>query len=347
MLLTFGPETIFGKLKQDAPITPQLPVKVEQTKPLETEVKENGSIKYAASKIIPSVVGIITTKTQTNYFQKTKNVQSVGSGIIANKEGYIITNNHVAGYNSKNILVLLADGREVSGKIIWTDPILDLSVIKIDADNLTPAVLGDSKLVSIGDEAIAVGNPLGLRFQRTVTAGIISAVNRTILMQEGYFMEDLIQTDASINPGNSGGPLVNSKGEVIGINTVKVSTAEGIGFAVPVNIIKPVLKSIEDKGYFITPTLGIKGFDREIASYYGYNVERGVYVFDVTPFGPADRANIKEGDIILSINGYSINSMLDLKEIIYSAGAENIVKVELKTPIGDRTVNVTLGKASS
>lgn len=243
--------------------------------------------------------------------------------------------------------MLLADGREVSGKIIWTDPILDLSVIKIDADNLTPAVLGDSKLVSIGDEAIAVGNPLGLRFQRTVTAGIISAVNRTILMQEGYFMEDLIQTDASINPGNSGGPLVNSKGEVIGINTVKVSTAEGIGFAVPVNIIKPVLKSIEDKGYFITPTLGIKGFDREIASYYGYNVERGVYVFDVTPFGPADRANIKEGDIILSINGYSINSMLDLKEIIYSAGAENIVKVELKTPIGDRTVNVTLGKASS
>lgn len=346
LLLTFGPETIFGNLKTQMQQSPQTQIKVEEKEPV-VNANENGSIKYAASKIIPSVVGIVTTKIQTNYFTKQKTIQGVGSGVIVDSQGYIVTNNHVAGLNAKNILVLLSDGRQATGKTVWADPILDLSIIKIDSENLTSAVLGDSKSVSIGDEAIAVGNPLGLRFQRTVTAGIISAINRTIQMDEGYFMEDLIQTDASINPGNSGGPLVNNKGEVIGINTVKVSTAEGIGFAVPINIIKPVIKSIKDKGYFITPTLGIKGFDREIAAYYGYIIEKGVYVFDVAPNGPADNANIREGDIILSVNEEEINSMLDLKEAIYKAGAEGTVVIELKTPIGEKTVSTTLQKASS
>ncbi|SKA96995.1 serine protease, S1-C subfamily, contains C-terminal PDZ domain [Caloramator quimbayensis] len=345
LLLTFGPETIFGKLKQETTQIPQVQLNTQQSQPETVSIKGNGSIKYAAAKIIPSVVGIVTTKVQTDYFLRPKTIQGVGSGVIVDKQGYIITNNHVADINSKNIRVLLSDGRETLGKTVWADPYLDLSVVKIESEDLTPAILGDSKSVSIGDEAIAVGNPLGLRFQRTVTAGIISAVNRTIQMQEGYFMEDLIQTDASINPGNSGGPLVNGNGEVVGVNTVKVSTAEGIGFAVPINILKPVIKSIEEKGYFITPTLGIKGFDREIASYYGYNIDSGVYVFDTIPNGPSDKANIREGDTIVTINGKTILSMLDLKEAIYNAGVGNTVSVGLKTPLGEKVVNVTLEKA--
>ncbi|WDC85692.1 trypsin-like peptidase domain-containing protein [Caloramator sp. mosi_1] len=193
----------------------------------------------------------------------------------------MLTNNHVAGYSTSNIVVSLYDGRETNGRVVWADEVLDLAIVKIDEANLNIARLGDSKNVKIGEPVIAIGNPLGLTFQRTVTAGIVSALNRTIENSEGVFMEDLIQTDASINPGNSGGPLVNTKGEVIGINTVKVTTAEGIGFAVPINIVKPIINSIKATGKFETPSLGIKGFDKNLAGYYDFKIEKGIYVYDV------------------------------------------------------------------
>lgn len=344
LLLTFGPAALFAKLQPQTPETPTVP----QTQQIQqvTETK-SGSVTQAVNKVIPSVVSITTTTVQRTSFSRSKKVQGVGSGIIIDSSGYILTNNHVAGMDAKSISVSLYDGREFSGTPVWTDPILDLSIIKIDASGIPIASLGDSRKVKIGEDAIAIGNPLGLTFQRTVTAGIISAVNRTVEIEKGVFMEDLIQTDASINPGNSGGPLVNIGGEVIAVNTVKVSTAEGIGFAVPINIVKPVIESIKRTGTFTAPVIGIKGFDKELASFYNYKVDAGIYIIETVPGSPAANAGIREGDVILSINNKNTNTLIELKEALYTAGVGSTVTVRYKSQLGAiKDVNVTLEASS-
>lgn len=284
------------------------------------------NITQAAEKVIPSVVGITATITSP----EGKKGQGVGSGIIVDTKGHILTNNHVAGKNVGNIVVSLYDGREISGKTAWADPVLDLAIVKIEADRLQAAALGNSQGVRVGEPAIAIGNPLGMTFQRSVTAGIISAVNRTIEVQDGAFMEGLLQTDASINPGNSGGPLINANGEVIGVNTIKVLTAEGMGFAVPVNIAKPVINKISNDGGFATPTMGIQGLDRELSRAYGFTIERGVYVYNCKDGGCAYKAGIRKGDIILSIDGRAINTAEELRESIYNAGVGKKVRLRVK-----------------
>jgi serine protease Do len=242
----------------------------------------------------------------------------------------------------------LFDGREIKGKLIWSNEGLDLAILKITGDNLTVAPLGDSKMLTVGDTAIAIGNPLGLTFQRTVTSGIISAINRTIGEVGGIFMEDLLQTDASINPGNSGGPLININGEVIGINTVKVTSAEGMGFAIPINIVKPILKSIEEKGSFVTPVIGIQGIDKQMAGYIpGIKVQNGIYVYQVVNGSSADLQGIKKGDIILSVNGTSVNTMVEFRSNLYSIGVGNLVKLNIKGSDGkERNVNIKLEGAA-
>jgi serine protease Do len=340
LLLTFGPAALFAKFQPPSPQASPSPVQPQQ---VVVERTDDTDISAASAKVMPSVVGIVTTKIERDLFSQSKRVQGVGSGIIVDSSGYILTNNHVVGLNSRDITVSLSDGRNVKARPIWSDPVLDLSIIKIDVDKITPAVLGDSKLVKVGQQAIAIGNPLGLTFQRTVTAGIISAINRTIEVDRGVFMEDLIQTDASINPGNSGGPLINIRGEVVGVNTIKVTTAEGMGFAIPINIVKPIIKSIVATGKFTTPSLGISGFDREIAGYYNYRIDTGVFVYDVDRGGPAYKAGIKQGDVILSINGKTINTMVDLKEALYNAGVGNTVTIKVLTQMGDqKDVQATL-----
>jgi S1-C subfamily serine protease len=238
---------------------------------------------------------------------------------------------------------------KVKGKVVWADENLDMAVVKINADKLTPAQLGDSRALSVGDAAIAIGNPLGLTFQRTVTAGIISAMNRTIGEPGRMFMEELLQTDASINPGNSGGPLININGKVIGINTVKVSSAEGMGFAIPINLAKPILKSIEEKGSFITPIIGIQGIDKQMAGFTNnIKVEKGIYVYDSIIGGPANQQGIKKGDIILSVNGKLTNTMIDFKTELYNAGVGNSVTLKVKSSDGnEREVEVKLDSAQS
>lgn len=328
LLLTFGPAALFSKFQQPSPQTPN-----PQGQQIVVNRNEASAISVAANKVIPSVVGITTTKIDRGILNSGKKVQGVGSGIIVDKDGYIVTNNHVAGLNAKNISVSLSDGREASGRVVWTDEVLDLSIVKVDVDNLAPAMLGDSKQIKVGEEAIAIGNPLGLTFQRTVTAGIVSALNRSIEVEQGKFMDDLIQTDASINPGNSGGPLVNIRGEIVGINTVKVTSAEGIGFAVPVNILKPIINSIKANGSFKTPVMGIQGFDKNMSIYIDKKIEKGIYVYRVEKNSPADKAGLKEGDTIASINGNDINTMMDLKEALYNSGVGNKVKISIITPL--------------
>ena len=224
------------------------------------------------------------------------------------------------------------------------DERLDLAVLKITGDNLTVAPLGDSKILTVGDTAIAIGNPLGLTFQRTVTSGIISAINRTIGEPGGLFMEDLLQTDASINPGNSGGPLININSEVIGINTIKVTSAEGMGFAIPINIIKPILKSIEEKGDFISPIIGIQGIDKQMAGFISdIKVQNGIYVYEVKSGSPADLQGIKKGDIILSVNGTSVNTMVEFRSKLYSVGVGNSITLKVKgNNKKERNINVKL-----
>lgn len=271
--------------------------------------------KAVATKATPSVVGITTLTIDTNnFFNIPLESEGVGSGVIVDKRGYILTNSHVVNDGkAAKVSVMFADATSVDGKVLWNDSKLDIAIIKVEKDNLDVAELGDSDKVEVGDIAVAIGNPLGLEFNKTVTQGIISGLDRVITTENGQ-MDDLIQTDASINPGNSGGPLLNSKGQVIGINTAKAGNAEGLGFAIPINTIKPIIEQVISDGNFEKVTLGIKGVD---VSQFGLDIESGVYVVAVENDTPAKKAGISSGDIIIELDGKKIENMTALTKSLY------------------------------
>jgi S1-C subfamily serine protease len=278
-----------------------------------------------ARSATPGVVGISVLKVESGalFDGKATEKWGVGSGVIASSDGYILTNDHVAGGKNKRIIVSLLDGRNVDGVTLWTDPVLDLAVVKINASGLTTIPFGDADALQVGEPAIAIGNPLGLQFQRTVTSGIISALNRTIQIdtdQGSNYMEDLIQTDASINPGNSGGPLLNSKGQVVGINTIKVTSAEAIGFAIPINVAVPIIKKFVQSGTFVEPYMGVFAYDKEVIPYLDktISIDNGIYVANVDNNGPAYKSGIRVGCIIKQVDGININTMIQLRTYIYS-----------------------------
>lgn len=195
------------------------------------------------------------------------------------------------------------------------------------------------------------GNPIGFEFRRTVTSGIISAKNRTIKIEEkdkSSYMTDLIQTDATINPGNSGGPLIYPNGDVIGINTIKITTAEGIGFAVPINIVKPIIESFKQTGNFEEATIGIYAYDKEVTPYLSNNLinkfNKGIYVAQITPNGPADNTDLKEADIITSIDNIELNTMNDLREYIYTKKPNDSVTLKIIRGKISKEINIELGK---
>ena len=217
----------------------------------EVNAENENTISDTLEKASKSVVGIskIVTNDTGIFSINSEKTLSLGSGIIIADNGYILSNEHVSGSKySKCYITIQGEDKEYQGLVIWSDSDIDLSIIKIDKYGLTPISLGESDKIRIGNSVYAIGNPIGLDFERTVTSGIISAVERTIKLKddEDYsYMEDLIQTDASINSGNSGGPLINEKGELIGINTVKIEEAESIGFAVPINLVKPIIEKVK------------------------------------------------------------------------------------------------------
>lgn len=307
-----------------------------------------GSVVEAIAEVVPpSVVGIETTVTTMTNFGPQEGV-GVGSGFIVTSDGYIATNQHVVGENPTNLAVSLADGNVYEGKLIWSDANLDLAVIKIEAKDLPVISLGNSDNIKVGELAVAVGNPLGLNFERSVTAGIVSALNRSIPLENNGLAEDLIQTDASINQGNSGGPLVNKNGEVIGINTYKLSTGESMGFSIPVNILKPILNEIVATGKFTPTLIGIQGYDRAIADYYVNNADvnftKGIYLASVNPGGSAANAGLKAGDVILSVDGTPINTMLKMKEILYAKDAGDKISVTYERDGKEETVDVIVSE---
>lgn len=284
-------------------------------------IAETSVVAAVAKKSVSTVVGITTIQLQRDFLWTTP-VEGVGSGLIVHSDGYILTNSHVIGDgNAQEINVLFENGESSEGRLLWHDPTLDLAVVKVNVKGLPVAELGDSDLVEVGQIAIAIGNPLGLDFQRTVTAGVISGLHRSIQINRYTIMEDLIQTDASINPGNSGGPLLNATGQVIGINTAKTQSGEGLGFSIPINLVKPVLDEIVEAGTFKNVYIGFTG--SEVAVYERQmNVElesdSGVVVIEIIEKSPAYIAGLKPMDVIIAVDNYEVTSMSNLRKILYN-----------------------------
>ncbi|MDP4093988.1 MAG: trypsin-like peptidase domain-containing protein [Bacillota bacterium] len=309
----------------------------------------------AAKSATPGVVGIsvLQEKPKSIFSKNSDDTWGVGSGVIVSPDGYILTNNHVAGTPNKRIVVSLFDGSNLDGTTVWADPVLDLAVVKINASGLNTIPLGDANALQVGEPAIAIGNPLGLQFQRTVTSGIVSALNRTIQIDTdkgSNFMEDLIQTDASINPGNSGGPLLNTSGQVVGINTVKITTAAGMGFAIPINAAKPIIKHFIDEGKFLEPYLGVFAYDKEVMPFVDSNIaiDKGVYVSRIDKAGPAYKSGLRVGSIISRIDGNDINTMLELRTYIYTKKPGDKVNItEVSSDGKTSVVPVTLAQKTS
>lgn len=301
------------------------------------------------------VVGISKLKNAgSSIFSKSQESElGLGTGFIVTENGYIVSNAHVTGEKYSKCYVTLENGMTYDGKVEWSDINLDLSIVKIEAKNLPYVNLGDSSKIRVGETVYAIGNPIGYEFRRTVTSGIISAKNRTIKIDEkdkSSYMTDLIQTDATINPGNSGGPLIYPNGEIIGINTVKISSAEGIGFAIPINIIKHIIDSFINTGIFEEATIGIYAYDKEVIPYLrgnsitSSNFEKGIYVAQITKNGPANNTELKEADIITTINNKELNTMNDLREYIYSKKPGDEVTLKIVRGKINKEIKITLGK---
>lgn len=313
------------------------------------ETKED--ITDILEKITKCVVGISKIKNKGDSIFETNATEDLklGTGAIISENGYIITNWHLAGNKYSSCYVTMEDGTIYNGNTAWADSDLDLAVVKISANNLKYLQLGDSDNIKIGETVYAIGNPIGIEFQRTVTKGIISGLNRTIKIEENKnssYMEGLIQTDASINQGNSGGPLINERGEVIGINSVKIETAEGIGFAIPINIIKPVVESLTNAEAFEEAYLGIFAYDKEVIKYLNNDVtfNEGIYVVKIAKDGPAAKTNLKTGDVITKIDGNSINRMSELRTYIYRKKPGEKVTLTISRNNKELPIEVTLSK---
>jgi len=310
-----------------------------------TALVKGSDVTAIAKKAGPSIVGIRMTvsSSRQNYFGSSGNQTAEGSGIIFKKDGYIMTNYHVvsnadpkSGTSNRTVLeVFLPDGRNARATFVGGDSKTDLAVIKIDLNNLPVAELGDSSNLEVGELAVAIGNPLGMEFAGSVTVGVISALNRTVEMEDKTL--NLIQTDAAINSGNSGGALLNSQGQVIGINSVKISASgvEGLGFAIPINDAKPVIDQLWMYGYVKgRPFIGISGSEISDIIAKSYNLPKGIYITDVTTGSAAEKAGIKAEDILVSLDNKTVETLSDLDEI---KGAHKA---------GD-TVNVTIVRGSN
>lgn len=311
---------------------------------------------YAAQKILPSIVGI-TVKYNVSTFGFVQSAEATGSGIIISNDGYILTNNHIINSSDSSsyyqvseatsIKVALSSDTETSydAEIIGTDELTDLAILKIDAKDLVPAEFGDSDSVQVGEFVLAVGSPLGL--ETSVTAGIVSGLNRTITTSDGTTYT-VTQTDCAINSGNSGGALVNSKGQVIGINTLKISGTgiEGVGFAIPINDTISITEQLIKSGKVERPYIGISGSDvsESISSRYGIPV--GVYVESIDSDGNAANSDLQVGDVITKIDGTEIENMNELNNIKNKKNVGDSITLTVYRKGETLDIKIKLGKTS-
>jgi len=313
-------------------------------------------------KVHPAVVNIVATTLSVNFWMQIIPREGQGSGFIIDRKGYILTNNHVVA-KAQRIIVTLSGGKKIEASLVGRDPASDLAVIKIpsgDADTAAP--LGNSDQVRVGQKAIAIGNPFGL--SHTLTTGIVSALNRSIMTEENLQIDDLIQTDAAINPGNSGGPLLNSNGEVIGINTAIFSLSggyQGIGFAIPINRAREVATELITSGRVASPWLGISNITitRELSERLALGVNRGVLIVRVIPGSPADQAGLRGGnrrviiggmelliggDAITAIDGHPVNDSDELASLLNKMKVGQNITLRIYRDQGPGDVSVTLAE---
>jgi len=345
---------LIGRIpQQQAAPAPQLstPSDDEILPPSERLSAEAYSIASAAKKVSPAVVKIATRQEELvfSFFFRPiiQEREGLGSGVIIDASGHILTNYHVI-KNVTEIVVVLADGRQFPGSVVGVDPYTDLAVVKIEGEGLPVAELGNSDQIVIGEPVVAIGNPYG--FDHTVTAGVVSALNRSISTDErdGVVLENLIQTDAPINPGNSGGALVTTDGKVVGINTAIIQGAQGIGFAIPINVARNVANEIIQYGKVKRPYLGVSEVvvvSRNIALRYGLAVDSGIYISSVVRGSPADRAGLGRGDIIIAINGAQVATADDVRRcVLKSSIGDQMTFTVVGTNRRQRDVVVTLGE---
>ncbi|AZB44375.1 PDZ domain-containing protein [Bacillus sp. FJAT-42376] len=307
-------------------------------------VSNNVNVADVAENLSPAIVGIANLQQSQQSFSDTPQESSTGSGVIFKKEGkdaFILTNNHVV-EGAQSLDISFSNGKKAKGDLVGADPLTDLAVVRIKADQAPGvAAIGDSSKLRAGEKVIAIGNPLGIEFSRTVTEGIISGTNRSIQIDtsKGPWELNVLQTDAAINPGNSGGPLINMNGEVIGINSLKISQngVEGLGFAIPSNDVMPIASQLMKKGQVDRPFLGVSLGDIEqippqIASQelgLPEGVTTGVYLDKIQSGSPADKGGLERGDVIIALDGKKVKNSSELRKYLYESKS-----------IGDK-VNVT------
>ena len=348
---TYGLLRVSGSLDKPTPS----PVAVQAqtvTAPQPVLIDEQSAITTAAAKVSPAIVTITESGAAQNPSDPFGQIPStgIGSGVIFDSNGWIVTNKHVVA-GSTTLQVALQDGRQFSGTIYGIDTLTDLAIVKVDATGLPAAPIGNSSAAKVGQLAIAIGSPLGT-YTNSVTAGIISAFGRTIQVQDGTQLRNLIQTDAAINPGNSGGALLDAAGNVVGINSAVAQTAEGIGFAIPINIAKPIMQQALAGQKLARPWIGIRyqALTQQIADQEKLAVSQGAWLQPaaagsatdpaIVPGSPAAKAGLAEGDIITSVDGVKITAIAPLDDILteYVPGAT----VALDILRGGKTITLTL-----
>ena len=314
-------------------------------------VEIDSAVTQAVSQVGPAVVTVVAhLPRQITFFGTTIEPSSSGSGVIISEDGYIVTNNHVV-ENAQRIEVILADGRTLPAALVGVDVYADLAVLKAEGEMPAVAEWGNSDALKPGEPVVAIGSPLG-DFTNTVTLGVVSATERAIEVEEGFFLEGLIQTDAAINQGNSGGPLINLAGQIVGINTLIVrgsgqggAVAEGLGFAIPSNTARVITEQLVANGYFARPYLGIRwvAITPTLARRYGLPAQHGIYISYIQPRGPADRAGLKRGDIITAIEGQPIDDQHPFRNELFHYQPQDVVKLTVLRGERHLEIEVRLG----
>ena len=318
---------------------------------------ESTSIASIASKVTPAVVSIVSEGYRSSYYGIGGVTQSAGTGMIVSKDGYVVTNKHVVN-GSRKIRIVTDDGTTYDDvKLLGTDPLNDVAYLKISGANDLPTIaLGDSKTIAVGQPVLAIGNALGA-YQNSVTQGIISGTGRSVSASDSSgseveYLADLIQTDAAINPGNSGGPLVNAAGDVIGINTATSTSAEGLGFAIPISAVKGMLKRIQEDGKAERAYLGLSyiTITADVAKQYGLSVKQGAYIYSegstrgsaIVKGGPADKAGIKDKDIITKVGNIEVGRAGSISTLVGEYKVGETIQLTLLRDGKEQVVNVTL-----
>ncbi len=305
------------------------------------------SIAEVVAKVKPSVVAINVRVPGFSIFTGSFTQEGAGSGWIIDEDGLIVTNNHVV-QGAESITVTLDDGRTFPADTVRTDPLTDLAVVKINAENLPAANVGDSSRLQVGDWVITIGNSLGMGIG--ATTGIVSGLEVSIPVSAGQTLYDLIQTDAAINPGNSGGPLVSMSGEVIGITSAKISQVgvEGMGYAISSNVAVPIIEELVKTGYVVRPFLGVEGLltvDSSVALYFRLSVDKGVLIRGVTPNSPADEAGLELGDVIVTFADKEMTNVEELRRAIHASQIEQKVKITFRRGDSQSTTYATLAES--